>query len=158
MARTFANFVDWLIFGEMHAIAVLQEDQGDCNNPDCSLHNEVTTQLTRLLIFGDSIQCHDLVNRAMLQLHSTPYEEEDLDLIREIYDHTTSNHPLRDFIAAHVAYSIDLGWIGMGELHNTEGRIRRDFLMRVCEQEHKFRCIKQRRMNVSDVDEYQVSY
>lgn len=156
---TFSNFVDWLIFGDLRAIEVIQEQEMECMESNCVTHREPATKLTRLLIFGDRIQCSDLVNCTLDWMFSiTTFWPEDLDVVKEIYDHTTLNHPFRDFLAAWVSFSLDCDCISLGELHTLGGKLLRDFLPLVCEQQHKFNCIKHRHMDWSDLHEYYVSY
>lgn len=105
--ETFSNFVTWLSTADLRDIW----DAGKTTK-------DIMAALVDLAVFGDRIQCDDLVNHIIFLTEGETFHVSHLVLVSKIYEHTCDNSLLRRYMALQVAWSTCKGNIRVGNLQN----------------------------------------
>lgn len=122
----FSNFLNWLFSGDF--VGLKREGAPDAEG------DGRMAEIVGLFIFGDRIQCERLVNHLIEMMREVIVGGQELVDIESVYRNTVADHPLRNYMALHVAASIGLGEIDLGSLNSLGDDTKTDLLLRVVEQ------------------------
>jgi hypothetical protein len=144
--ETFSYFVAWLT---SDVIVCVKE-------PDEVLSNREMAAFVEVAIFADRIQCKGLFYRAIVTMGDGKIWFGNLELVAQAFQMTTGNHPLRRYMALHVACAMYRQEMRIADLNELDSNIRGEVLQHVTEQDVKLKNCDAKEPIDFDLEEYQL--